>query len=372
MERASHQIPLAVVGFDRELRVTDWNSRAEQQLGRPAAEAMGRGIADVVPVSGGEATWRGLLAGDEAAPVRTRLDDGRTWEWRIAAARDGHDEAVGVVCYGADVTDRVAEERTIRIERAALRGFLDNLPTSVSVFDRDGNFLLMDGKGLEPIGIQPGQFVGHNVFSLYGDNDRSAEFIRRGLAGVPTPKTVLEQYGRSYECWHIPSPPDAEAALVGISIEVTESRQREKELLEKLELIERQQRVIRELSTPIIEVWEGIVVLPIIGLMDSVRTAELMDNLLQAVGRQRAHHAILDMTGIEVVDTATAGHLLRMIRAIRLLGAEGIITGINPGIAQTIVTQGMDLRDIVVHATLREALKHCITAGSAGRASASR
>ncbi|MFY0534175.1 PAS domain-containing protein [Nannocystis pusilla] len=144
----------------------------------------------MLPVSGGEATWRGLLTGDEAVPVRTRLDDGRTWEWRtwewrIAAARDGQGEAVGVVCYGADVSERVAEERAIRVERAALRGFLDNLPTSVSVFDRDGNFLLMDGKGLEPIGIRPGQFVGHNVFSLYGDNDRSAEFIRRGLAGCP-------------------------------------------------------------------------------------------------------------------------------------------------------------------------------------------
>jgi rsbT co-antagonist protein RsbR len=116
----------------------------------------------------------------------------------------------------------------------------------------------------------------------------------------------------------------------------------------------------------------GVVVLPIIGLMDSVRTAERMDNLLQAVSRQRAHHAILDMTGIEVVDTATASHLLGMIRALRLLGAEGIIPGIHPGIAQTIVTQGLDLRDIVVHATLREALKRCITAESAGRAATHR
>ncbi|WAS91242.1 PAS domain-containing protein [Nannocystis punicea] len=372
MDRASHQVPLAVVAFDLGLQVTDWNSRAEQQLGRTSAESLGRGVVEVLPVKGGEATWRGLLAGDDGSKVRTSLEDGRTYEWWIAAARDGEGRQVGVVCYGAEVTDRVVEERQIRVEQAALRGFLDNLPTSVTVFDRDGTFLLMDGKGLEPIGIKPGQFVGQNVFSIYGDNSESAEFIRRGLAGIPTPKAVLEQYGRSYECWHIPSPPDVEAALVGISIEVTESRQRERDLLEKLELIERQQRVIRELSTPIIEVWEGIVALPIIGLMDSVRTAELMDNLLQAVGRLRAHYAILDMTGIEVVDTATAGHLLRMIRAIRLLGAEGIITGINAGIAQTIVTQGLDLRDIVVHATLREALKHCITAESAGRASTAR
>ncbi|MDC0672508.1 PAS domain-containing protein [Nannocystis radixulma] len=368
MDTASHQVPLAVVGFDLALRVTDWNPRAEQSLGRARADALGRDIAELLPASDGEATWRGLLAADEAAPVRTRLADGRTWEWLPAAARDREGRQVGVVCYGTDVTDKVAAERSTAIDQAALRGFLDHLPTSVTVFDREGTLLLMDGKGLEPIGIKPGQLVGHNVFKLYGDNAASVEFIRRGLAGVPTPKTVLEEYGRSYECWHIPSPPGSEAALVGISIEVTESRQREKELLDKLELIERQQRVIRELSTPIIEVWEGIVALPIIGLMDSMRTAELTDSLLQAVGRLRARHAILDMTGIEVVDTATANHLIRMIRALRLLGAEGIITGINPGIAQTIVTQGLDLRDIVVHATLRQALKYCIHAESAARA----
>lgn len=104
--------------------------------------------------------------------------------------------------------------------------------------------------------------------------------------------------------------------------------------------------------------------LPIIGLVDSVRTAEVMDDLLQSVARVRARYAILDMTGVEVVDTQTASHLIGLIRAIRLLGAEGIITGIHPTIAQTIVALGVDLRGIVVRASLREALKYCIAAMS--------
>ncbi|WP_245913793.1 STAS domain-containing protein [Nannocystis exedens] len=132
------------------------------------------------------------------------------------------------------------------------------------------------------------------------------------------------------------------------------------ELESKLRLIESQQEVIRELSTPIIEVWDGVITLPIVGLIDTVRTAEIMDNLLQAVVRTRARFAILDLTGVEVVDTGTASHLIGMIQAIRLLGAEGILTGIHPMIAQTIVSLGVDLTRVTVQARLRDALQYCI------------
>jgi rsbT co-antagonist protein RsbR len=85
-----------------------------------------------------------------------------------------------------------------------------------------------------------------------------------------------------------------------------------------------------------------------------------MDGLLQAVVRARARFAVLDMTGVEVLDTSTAAHLIGMIRAIQLLGAEGIITGIHPNIARTMVMLGIDLSRITIHANLREALRYCI------------
>ena len=114
------------------------------------------------------------------------------------------------------------------------------------------------------------------------------------------------------------------------------------------------------MATPIIEVWDRVLCLPILGLVDSVRTADIMENLLQTIVNTRARYAILDMTGVEVVDTSTAGHLLGLVRAIELLGAQGIITGIHPNIAQTIVTLGTDLSRITVHANLREALRFCL------------
>lgn len=131
----------------------------------------------------------------------------------------------------------------------------------------------------------------------------------------------------------------------------------QRELEEKLATIERQQIAIRELSTPVIEVWSGVLCLPVVGIMDTTRSAEMTDALLRAVAEKKASCAIIDITGIEVMDTGTADHFMRMARAVRLLGAQCFLTGISPSIAQTIVHMGMDLRGIVTFRTLRDALQ---------------
>lgn len=353
-----HRVPFVVVGFDRQLSVTAWNELAEQRFGRPAADALGRDVAGLLPLAGG-ASWRDLLQDrDGAAPVWLTFADGRTWEWTPAPARTGG-EVDGVVCYGADVTARAAAREHHALEHVMLSTLYSELPVVVCAYDSGGNYIFIEGQALGSVGLSREKMLGQNPAKMFGDNTSIAEFIRRGLAGEST-RMTLESFGRSWDSWHIPAPPGSRAAMVSMSLDVTEQRLREQELAAKLDLIERQQQMIRELSTPIIEVWEGVLVMPIIGLVDSVRTAEIMNSLLQSVGHMRAKHAILDMTGIDVVDTATADHLLRLIRAVRLLGAEGILTGINPGIAQTVVTLGVDLTGIPVYANLRQALKHCL------------
>jgi rsbT co-antagonist protein RsbR len=132
------------------------------------------------------------------------------------------------------------------------------------------------------------------------------------------------------------------------------------EMQNKLDLIERQQEVIRNLETPIMELWERVVTLPMVGVVDSARAARVMDDLLAAVSRLGARFAILDLTGVDTVDTATAAHLLGLISALRLLGTEGIITGIRPTVAQTVVSLGLDLSRVVTCANLREGLRLCI------------
>jgi len=120
--------------------------------------------------------------------------------------------------------------------------------------------------------------------------------------------------------------------------------------------IARQQEELMELSTPVVKLWDGILALPIIGTLDSARTQVVMESLLQAVVQTNSRVAIIDITGVPTVDTLVAQHLLKTVTAIRLMGAECIISGIRPQIAQTIVHLGIDLQGITTKATLADAL----------------
>ena len=123
------------------------------------------------------------------------------------------------------------------------------------------------------------------------------------------------------------------------------------------EIIRRQGEEMLELSTPVIQLWDGILALPIIGTLDSARTQVVMEALLQQVVATRSPIAILDITGVPTVDTLTAQHLLKTVAATRLMGAECIISGIRPQIAQTIVHLGIDLGGISTKATLADAFR---------------
>ena len=122
------------------------------------------------------------------------------------------------------------------------------------------------------------------------------------------------------------------------------------------EVINRQQREMLELSSPVVKLWEGIIALPMIGTLDSARTQVVMENLLQKVVETGAQIAILDITGVPTVDTLVAQHLLKTVTALRLMGAECIISGVRPQIAQTIVHLGVDLQGVTTKANLADAL----------------
>ncbi|HUA91874.1 MAG TPA: STAS domain-containing protein [Terracidiphilus sp.] len=121
------------------------------------------------------------------------------------------------------------------------------------------------------------------------------------------------------------------------------------------ELIVRQQQELLELSTPVVKLWDGILALPIIGTLDSARTQVVMESLLQTVVATNSKFAIIDITGVPTVDTLVAQHLLKTITAARLMGAECIISGVRPQIAQTIVHLGINLEDVVTKAKLADA-----------------
>ncbi len=142
----------------------------------------------------------------------------------------------------------------------------------------------------------------------------------------------------------------ASLLLDRLGLYTTECYQRGRE-----EMIVRQQQEMLELSTPVVELWQGILALPLIGTLDSARTQIVMESLLQKIVDTGAGIAIIDITGVPTVDTLVAQHLLKTVAAARLMGAECIISGIRPQIAQTIVHLGVDLADVVTKATLADA-----------------
>ena len=122
------------------------------------------------------------------------------------------------------------------------------------------------------------------------------------------------------------------------------------------EVISRQQQEMLELSTPVVKLWEGILALPMIGTLDSARTQIVMESLLHKIVETGSQLAIIDITGVPTVDTLVAQHLLKTVTAIRLMGADCIISGVRPQIAQTIVHLGVDLQGVTTKANLADAL----------------
>jgi rsbT co-antagonist protein RsbR len=134
----------------------------------------------------------------------------------------------------------------------------------------------------------------------------------------------------------------------------------QRELETQLTTIDKQRAAIRDLSTPIIEVWAGILCVPIVGVLDSNRASEMTNALLNAVVEKKARYTIIDITGIDAMDTGATDHFLRMARAVRLLGADCVLSGLSPGVARTITHMGVDLQGVQSHRTLRDALQHYV------------
>ena len=163
----------------------------------------------------------------------------------------------------------------------------------------------------------------------------------------------------------------APMSLLGVSLDITDRRATERALAEmntklaaseaaKLALIERLKYSIDELSNPILEVWDDVLVMPIIGVVDSRRTADMVQRLLAEVARAQASFVIVDLTGVEIVDTSTADHLVKLIRKVELVGARCVLTGIRPAVAETLVDIGVDFGGLTTLRNLKHGLREAL------------
>lgn len=269
----------------------------------------------------------------------------RFFTWHLARSADG--------------TTILATARATNDRARIFEALLGGLPLAVWAVDRAGTFIFHDGHGVEMAGLKRGEILGQNLF----DGRWVDPQLKKSLATGEVTQAITDIYGGQWETWYVPLR-DADGSTDGaiaLSWSITASKHIDlTEALTPIETMHQHELTIRELSTPIIQLWDHVLALPIVGTVDSKRTAEVMERLLAEIVRTRARYAILDLTGVDTVDTDAAGHLIALIRAIRLLGSEGIITGIHPNVANTMVALGFDLGGLVTLADLRSGLQHCM------------
>ncbi|MDI1447619.1 PAS domain-containing protein [Polyangium sp. 6x1] len=153
-------------------------------------------------------------------------------------------------------------------------------------------------------------------------------------------------------------------ALEGFNTDVTARMLAQKDVEAKLRVIAEQKEQIQHLSLPIIEVWDGVITLPVVGALDDQRAERIMQGLLDTVVRTQSQHVIIDLTAVEDVDGAVAEHIVRILRAVRLLGAEGALSGIQPRVAQALVALSAELGGVRTWPDLRAALRACMRASA--------
>ncbi len=360
----ANPVEAAVYGYDRPEEMIG--------LGFPdlaAAEEMER-IQATVPIALSEG-WRGELL--------LKRKDGSHFPAELAAfaITDEKGQPVALAGITRDITERkrleesleqIITERTQEV--AIFKTLAENSLDAIGMADLAGKTTYVnhafcqlygyDYESGEVIGLSTTNFMAEEELSRFAEIMPQA--MREGWSGEGQAKrkdgSTFEVHLTFFALRDEAGNPISTAAF---SRDLTERKRAEEEQVRlQQEIIEAQQRALRELSTPIVPVLEGVLVLPLVGSIDSRRAQQVMEILLEAISRYQAEVVIIDITGVPVVDTGVANHLLQVTRAATLLGSECVLVGISPEVAQTIVSLGVDLSDIDTQANLQSGIEHAL------------
>lgn len=253
---------------------------------------------------------------------------------------------------------------------AMLRAIVDNAPVSIFVKDLEGRFTLTNpifddgfpfGRGFA-IGKRDADILPAETALQNCTNDQSA--LSAGAPIAREEHIPLRSGMRIYLSSKFPLF-DAQGkpyAVCGIASDITALRRAEAERARlQVQIIETQRETLRELSTPLLPIADGVVLMPLVGAIDEGRSALVLEALLEGVSAHRAEVAILDITGVHTVDAAVATGLVHAAQAAGLLGAEVILTGIRPAAARTLVELGIDMRGIRTLSSLEQGVAHALT-----------
>lgn len=299
---------------------------------------------------------RSLVRGEQ---VRGEdIDPKLHWTRACEPVRDENGDITAMIGF-AWCTDNMARELN---QARALMSAVAELPVTVWAMEPDGTCTLSIGKGLRHFGLNSGALVGKNLLQVYPSTSETHGHIMQALQG----ETITQEVRIGETTWFSTILPVRDGLgqritqVYGVAENVTERSQAQRRIEEQLALIKSQQEAIAALTSPIIEVWQGVLVVPVIGSLDGDRAGRLVENLLTEVVNRQSRAVILDLTGTQVVDPATAQNLFDIMRSIRLLGAVGLVSGIRPNVAKTMVELDVASTTWKTYPTLAEALRRLI------------
>jgi rsbT co-antagonist protein RsbR len=234
---------------------------------------------------------------------------------------------------------------------------LEQIPTPVMAVNTDLEIIYMNAAGREFLGKSWEAIRGYHCYELFDSKHcqtpecRMRQAIENNESRSGRNEIPMEDRTIYIEYFAVPLRDDKKNIIGGLEyiLDITEKVRDEKRL-------EEQSRTIREISTPAIELWDRVLVLPVLGVIDSMRAQQMTDTMLNKIKETSSKVIILDIQGVAAVDTAVANHLIKITKATRLMGCQCIISGISPAVASTIVQLGIDMGEVKTNSTLREAL----------------
>ncbi|XXT25389.1 PAS domain S-box protein [Sorangium sp. So ce429] len=275
--------------------------------------------------------------------------------------------------FSRPITEQLRRERALRESEQKFRAIFDETSMFISLLTPEGSLLECNRTMADFTGARQGEGLGEPLWEApfwggaAGADQHVKACVQKAASGVPSSCEVqIHGSGGRVATLELRMKPildvSGESVLViAEGYDVSELRRAEAERATLQEqMIHAQEATIRELSTPLIPLDAGILVMPLVGRLDRVRIEQLLERLLQGVVAQRATTVILDVTGVPMVDAEIADSLIRAAQAVKLLGAEVILTGVGPEVAQTMVGIGIDLREIVTLSSLRSGLHHAL------------
>lgn len=297
--------------------------------------------------------------------IRYQRSDGSivTVQASALALHDSHGNLIGFASINRDITEQLQAEESLRTSEQRNRALLNAIPDLMFLLTPDGVFLDYKADSSGDLILPPEAFLNKKVTDVLPPH-----LAEQTITHMEALKRTHEVQTYEYQILINDQIRDFEARMVlsnddvlVLSRDVTKQKRAERERQAMQEqIIQAQQAALRELSTPLMPIADGVVAMPIIGTIDTMRAQQIMEALLQGIAEHNASIAILDITGVKVVDTQVAGALIRAAQAARMLGAQVVLTGISPEIAQTLVHIGAEMREMVAKPTLQQGIAYAL------------